>query len=396
MRKVWIFISIIFLGAIFLLGAVQIANAIEYQNSDFFQFWLGSRSVWDGSDPYNSLEWIKDHQEFGTDRVAAPAFLYPLPLAIFLAPLGALPLKTAFILWTFLSESLILISSLLLLRVINFRQSKHLLLPIILANIIFRPTTTTLLGGQFSALFLFMATIAAILWHREKWFWGGATLALLTLKPSLGFPILLITAPWLFVRKKYSAFAGIASTGLFLLIIGLIKDPFWISKYIHILTTKLGNEFGTSPTIWGFSAMICNFEQECTAWLGGIALVIFLLLNAWLLSKWRFSSPILALGYLISISLLSTLYLWPYDHLLLTIPIVFSMSVLLQRKIHYLKVSFIFLLISIASIIIRVLTILIHLEKETLFGLLPLLVWGLTTWILLSGETPNKKISSRP
>jgi hypothetical protein len=24
----------------------------------------------------------------------------------------------------------------------------------------------------------------------------------------------------------------------------------------------------------------------------------------------------------------------------------------------------------------------IHLEKETLYGLLPLLVWGLTTWVL--------------
>ena len=396
MKKFWIFISILFLGAILLLGAIQITNAIEYQNSDFFQFWLGSRSVWDGSDPYNSPEWIKDHQEFSTDRIAAPAFLYPLPLAIFLSPLGALPLKTAFITWTFLSEALILISSLLLLRTTNFRQSKHLLLPIILANIIFRPTTTTLLGGQFSALFLFIATIAAILWHREKWFWGGATLALLTLKPSLGFPILLIAAPWLFARKKYPAFAGIASTGLFLLIIGLIKDPLWISKYIHILTTKLENEFGTSPTIWGFSAMACNFEQGCTAWLGGIALVIFLLLNAWLLSKWQFSSPILALGHLISISLLSTLYLWPYDHLLLTISIVFSMGILLQKRVHYLKVSLIFLLISIASIFFRVITIIIQLEKETLFGLLPLLVWGLTTWMLLSDETLSRKTSSYP
>lgn len=394
MKKFWIFLSTIFLGVIFLAGAKQITEIIEYQNSDFFQFWLGSRSVWDGSDPYNSAEWVKDHQEFGTDRIAAPTFLYPLPLAILLAPLGALPLKTAFIAWTFLSEALILISTLLLLRAKNFKQSKHLLLPIILANIIFRPTTTTLLGGQFSALFLFFATIAAILWYKEKWFWGGAVLAFLTLKPSLGFPLLLIVAPWLLARKKTPAFAGMALTGFLFLVIGLIKDPFWIPKYINILNTKLGNEFGNSPTIWGFSAMVCGFEKGCTAWLGSSVLIIFLLLNIWLFSKWRFSSPILALGHLISISLLSTFYLWPYDHLLLTIPIVFTMVILLLKGTSYLKVSLIFLIISLASVLIRVATILIHLEKETIYGLLPLLVWGLTTWVLINSR--NRITPPRP
>jgi len=384
MKKVWAILIILFCVALFWAGATQISESIEYQNSDFFQFWLGSRSIWDGSDPYNSADWIKDHREFGTDRIAAPAYLYPLPLAILLSPIGALPLKEAFITWTFLSATLLLISILLLLRTQNFQRSKHLILPIILANIIFRPTTTTFMGGQLSVWLLFFATLAAICWHREKWFWGGFLISFLTLKPSVGLPLLLITSPWLYARKKFPAFAGIATTGVLFLIIGLIKDPFWIAKYINILTTKLGNEFGTSPTIWGFSAMACGFEKECTTLIGSIFLLIFLTLNIWLLSKWRFASPILALGHLIAISLLSTLYLWPYDHLLLTIPIIFTMVTLLQKGISYLKVSLIFLMVSLAAIIIRVISVLSLLEKETLFGLLPLLVWGLTTWILIS------------
>jgi hypothetical protein len=382
-KKFWLFAVILLCTIVFLIGAIQISKIIEYQNSDFFQFWLGSRNIWDGRDPYNSAEWIQAHQDFGTDRIASPAYLYPLPLAILLAPLGILPLKTAFIAWTFLSESLLLISILLLLRSTNFHKTKHLLLPIILANIIFRPTTTNILGGQLSSLYLFIATLAAMLWHKEKWFWGGATLALLAIKPSVGFPLLLIVTPWLLARKKYPALAGIASTGIFLLFTSLLKDPLWIPKYINILSTKLGNEFGNSPTIWGFSAMACNFEKGCTTWLGGIALVLFLLLNIWLLSKWHFSSPILSLGHLISVNLLSTLYLWPYDHLLLTIPIVFTMVFLLQKGTPFLKVSLIFLSVSLASVFIRVATILIHLERETLYGLLPLLVWGLTTWVLV-------------
>ncbi len=392
MKKVWVFVVVIIVSVILLAGAVQITNTIEYQNSDFFQFWLGSRSVWDGSDPYDSSEWIRDHQEFGTDRIAAPIFLYPLPLALFLSPFGALPLRTAFITWTFLSEFFIIISALLLLRAQNFKYSKHLLLPIILANIIFRPTTTTLLGGQFSAWLLFFITSAAIFWHKEKWFLGGSILAFLTLKPSVGFPILLILTPWLIARKKYSAFMGIISTGFAFLLISLFKDPFWIPKYLDILSTKLGNEFGNSPTIWGFSAMACNFEKGCAAWLGGIILFVFLTLNVWLLSRWRFSSPILALGHLISISLLSTLYLWPYDHLLLTVPIVFTMVILLEEGTPYIKVSLIFLLISITSVVIRVVTILSELNKETIYGLLPLLVWGLTTWMLI--RQPKKDTES--
>ena len=395
MKKFWALVAIIVISAIFLAGAIQIAKVIEYQNSDFFQFWLGSRDMSGESDPYNSAEWIKDHQEFGADRIAAPVYLYPLPLAILLAPIGALPLKTAFILWTFLSEAFILISILLLLRTQDFKYSKHLLLPIILANIIFRPTTTTLLGGQFSAWLLLLATLAAVLWHKEKWFLGGVIIAFLTLKPSVGFPILLFVTLWLIFRKKYTALAGIASTGFSFLVIGLLKDPLWISKYINILNTKLENEFGNSPTIWGFSAMACHFDKGCTAWVGGIILLLFLLLNLWLFSKWRFSSPILALGHLISISILSTLYLWPYDHLLLIIPIVFTMGILQQKGASYLKVSSIFLLISIASIIIRVATILSHLEKETTYGLLPLIIWGLTTWMLVTNQEGKKNTSLR-
>jgi hypothetical protein len=59
---------------------------------------------------------------------------------------------------------------------------------------------------------------------------------------------------------------------------------------------------------------------------------------------------------------------------------------LLQKGTPFIKVSLIFLSISLASIIIRVVTILIHLERETLYGLLPLLVWGLTTWMLRKEE----------
>lgn len=393
MKKTWVVLIILFCAVIFLAGARLITDSIEYQNSDFFQFWLGSRSIWDGSDPYNSADWIKDHREFGTDRIAAPAYLYPLPLAIFLSPIGALPLKEAFIIWTFLSASLLLISILLLLSAQNFQRSKHLILPIILANIIFRPTTTTFLGGQFSIWLLFFATLAAILWHRDRWFLGGFLISFLTLKPSVGFPLLFILSPWLLARKKFPAFAGMALAGLFFLAVGLIKDPFWIPKYIDILTTKLGNEFGTSPTIWGFSAMACSFEKDCTAWVGTVFLIIFLLLNFWLFSKWRFSSPILALGHLISISLLSTLYLWPYDHILLIIPIVFTMVTLLQKGLSYLKVSFIFLLISLVAIIIRVFTVLTLLEKETLFGILPLLVWGMTTGMLISSQKKTDPLS---
>ncbi|MCP4140158.1 MAG: DUF2029 domain-containing protein [Chloroflexi bacterium] len=382
MKKFWLFAIILLCAIIFLVGAIKISEIIEYQNSDFFQFWLGSRNIWDGGDPYNSAEWVQAHKEFGTDRIASPAYLYPLPLAILLSPLGLLPLKTAFITWTFLSESLLIISILLLLKSTDFNKTKHLILPIILANIIFRPTTTNFLGGQLSSLYLFITTVAATLWHKEKWFWGGATIALLAIKPSVGFPLLLILIPWILSRKKHTALAGIASTGLFLLISSLIKDPLWIPKYINILSTKLNNEFGNSPTIWGSSAMACNFDKACTAWLGSIFLLLFLLLNIWLLAKWRFSSPILALGHLISVGLLTTLYLWPYDHLLLTISIVFTMAYLLQKGANFIKVSLIFLSISIASVLIRVATILIHLEKETLYGLLPLLVWGLTTWML--------------
>ena len=386
-------LAFFFITLLFLLVAIQFSELIDYKNSDFFQFWLGSRFLLEGKDPTNSLLWEAAHADFGTERIAAPVFLYPLPLAILLAPLSILPLKTAFIIWNFLSATLLLLSIVALLKSGNYAKTKHLLLPILLANILYRPTTTTFLGGQLSTLFLFFATLAAFLWHREQWFWGGAVLALLALKPSLGFPILTLSILWLIARKYFSALAGIASSGIFLLLISLLIDPNWVSKYLHILTTKLDNEFGTSPTLWGFSSIACGFNHHCIAWLGGISLVLFLALNIWLLHKWQFASPIPALGHLVSISLLITLYLWPYDHILLLISAVYLMVFLLEKGVPYLKVSAFFISISLASILIRVAAVdlIRHEYKETLYGLLPLLIWGLSTRLLLSGKIPAKQ-----
>jgi len=85
--------------------------------NDFFTFWLASRMVYQGDDPYDSSQWIKGHEEFQANFIANDTFLYPIPLAILL-PFGFLHVKGAYVAWVFLSFVMIAVSIILLINTV--------------------------------------------------------------------------------------------------------------------------------------------------------------------------------------------------------------------------------------------------------------------------------------
>ena len=51
------FLALLFLLALsplFVLFAIKLVNSLEYQNSDFFTFWLAGWMRWVGQDPYST------------------------------------------------------------------------------------------------------------------------------------------------------------------------------------------------------------------------------------------------------------------------------------------------------------------------------------------------------
>ena len=214
-------VLILLLGIVFLLVAVKIVNAIDYRNSDFFSFWLAGRMMWTGQDPYLTDDWILGHNQFDATWISDPNFLYPLPLALFFAPLGWLPLYYAFIVWIFLLESMIFFSAISLINLGDNPQKKHFIVPILVSILIFRPAIIAVLNGQISGFLLFVMVCVILLWNKSHWVLGGAALAIVALKPNIGIPIIALVSLWLLFNKKINSLAGVAASGLALVLLGL-------------------------------------------------------------------------------------------------------------------------------------------------------------------------------
>ncbi|MGZ3391990.1 MAG: hypothetical protein ACXVCF_20670, partial [Isosphaeraceae bacterium] len=99
--------AILFLAAVFTANTLQNASHEDYRDSNFSKFWIAGHMVLRGLNPYDPAPWYDEHVQLGATWIPDHIFLYPLPQAFFLAPLGLLSASQAFLVWSFLSQLVI-------------------------------------------------------------------------------------------------------------------------------------------------------------------------------------------------------------------------------------------------------------------------------------------------
>ncbi len=201
-----------FVGILFFALALFVVHTMtDPRVSDFFTFWLAGRLTLQGQDVYSQSLWLAAHHDYGSTWMPNPIFPYPIPLALFLVPLGLFPLRSAFLIWTLTAEILSTVSAFLLTE--SLKDKAFLRIVLIFTIFLFRPVLVSLFSGQLAPFFFFILSIAVFLWEREKWFWGGIVISLLNLKPSYGALILILAGVWLFSRRQWLALSSMALAG---------------------------------------------------------------------------------------------------------------------------------------------------------------------------------------
>lgn len=311
-----------------------------------------------------------------------------MPVSILFAPLGVFPLYNAFVIWTILSQCMILASVTLLLRTNPSLLTKYLFLPVAAGVILFRPTILTLINGQITGLLLLIICIVIYLWEKEKWWQGSAVLAILAIKPNLGVPLIVLLSIYLVQQRKIKSIIAEAVSGLILLFVGLLQNHNWVVEFWHAGNTKLSQTFGISPTVWGISTSFCNFAPNCTIGYGLSISVLFIIGYLYLLVK-RHSvlSPSLVAGLAITITLLLTPYTWAYDQLLLVVPIVTTVMLLAKDGYRYLPVSLLFVAIDIFAFLFLGLAAKIQLDIWSVS--IPLAVLFLLVWYVSKNKSES-------
>lgn len=380
---------ILILLPIFYEIAQAIVNTNRLPNTDFFTYWLAGRLTLSGENPYSSETWIAGHHQYGATWIPNATFIYPLPLSLFFSPFGFLSYYQAKIVWVTFSQLFIFLSLLILLNPYPRLLIKKYFIPLLAGVVLFRSTILSLFVGQLSGFLLFICACIVYLWETGKWWQGSILLPLLAMKPNLGVPIILVLLIYIVFQREGKALIAFAASGLVLLIAGWIQNPIWITEFLKAGNTKLIGTFGFSPTIWGLSSQLCDFQLNCVIGVGGLFSLLFLAGTIKLFIKKSFS-PAFVISMAITGTLFLTPYTWPYDQLLLVVPIITVTMQMAKANYRLLYTVAIFLLIDLLTMVL--LTISAKINLEIWNAIIPISVYCILVWCM----TKDGLISPKP
>lgn len=355
-----------------LFGAISlwIVRYVDTVDSDFFSFWLAGQVVQQGQSPYDVKVWIEGHQNHHADWISDPTFLYPLPFAIVMVPLSQLALPVAYAIWVSISQWILFGSTIWLLRL--FRdKARFFILPVFAGLALFRPVFPLLLNGQIASLLLLWVLLSLALFVRQRTFGAGLMLSLVVLKPNLGVPILGLVSLYLLLSRQFRGLLGIGVGLLILLGISLFVQPDWIRAYADVLLYKQTSTFGYTPTLWGLVYFLTGMNRELSLWIGAL-LCLFVVGVFIVVISQRDVDYDGVFSLATSLAVLMTPYLWPYDQILLIIPIIFIMACMAQARWPFLISALFFLIVDVIYWLILWLSLTI--ERENFGALIPLVL----------------------
>jgi hypothetical protein len=346
LKRGWVWLALLALSPL-LWWFVQVGAAKAYfPNTNFFKLWLAGHLAGIGGNPYFPQDWFNGHAAYGATWIPERIFLYPLPLAYLLVPLGWLALSQAYSVWAFLTLLAAAASLFLLIDLWQEDRLKIFALPMMVALFFFAPVLEAPGKGTLGGILLLVMVIALYLFDRQRWIAGGMLSALLLVKPTFGAPALILLGLWFLSRREWRGIAGITAGSLLLYVLGAMLDPRWPIQFLGMGQQKMGEYLGTQPTVLNLTGFFCRQGPACSYGLGAAASLIVVGVTVLLLfRKTRPLDSLEVMSLILTVSLLVTPYLWSYDFVLLIIPLSWIVhQLILRTKSYWVPILFLIVL----------------------------------------------------
>ena len=283
----------LFAAAVLLVSAVFWAdNTPIREKTDFSVTYIGSRMVYLGLGP--KLYDLAEQKKLKSSLLKnAEPLIYEHPPfeAFLLAPLGALPYKTAYLVWGLINVAIWLYLPFLLRPYTPVPRDN---LGYLVLWLLFAPLGVALFQGQSSLLILLLYSLAFIRLKQGRDWRAGAILGLGLLKFQFILPFALIFV----LRRQWRFLQGFLATAAGLALLSLLAvGPEGIESYIRLLVSVARHPdnatFGAAigmATVQGFvHAVFGKFLNRAVVSIlvaGGS-----LLLVAWIAWRWRRVEP---------------------------------------------------------------------------------------------------------
>lgn len=315
-----VFVSCLALMILVLFATAQSMGTRRFLLAvDFRAYYTAGRMVLGGvgSDFYDiaiQRQWQRAFAPEVSDPSRLMPFVNPPFAAGFLAPIAALPLETAYLVWALFNVALLSLTCHLLVDALRSAglRTKFVALATVLT---FLPVWMTVIQGQLS----FVLVLALLLGWRSlrsgRDLQGGLWLSVLMVKPQL----LLVPALALAWQRRVLALSGLALGAAALLAASLLLVGWQgLEGYVRLLVaaSSWGDAYTMHPqamhTWRGFLHLLLGTDDGAQVqvwWLLGIALALGVLLWAWR-GPWSTSSSRFDLQW--ALLVLATLFTSPH------------------------------------------------------------------------------------
>jgi hypothetical protein len=213
-------------------GLVLTTSDKDTTKRDFIEYWEAGQQFVHGANPYDVTAALQLERAVGLEGEHPRVSWSPPTVFVLLWPLGFVSAKTGSILWSIALLASLSIS-IWVIWILNGRPDSRLHL----LGFMFAPVLACLMAGQIG-IFLLLAVVLFLYFHRSKPFLAGAVLLPCAMKPHLFLPFALVLLLWVMNKKAYRTFAGFFSTLLASCALVLCVDIHVFSQYFQMMHTE--------------------------------------------------------------------------------------------------------------------------------------------------------------
>lgn len=303
-------------------------GALNFYPGDFLEYWSSARLLMAGGNPYSAEQQLALQRSI-VGNAHQPLMMWNPPWTLlFVLPFGLLSFSVGHLLWSMLILTILLFCSAQLWRLYGGSPDRYWISW--LACLSIAPTYLTLYLTQIDPLVLLGIVGFLHFQNRQQWWYAGAALTLVAIKPHLVLIFGVAVIAWVLETRQWRVVLGGAGGAVIAVIIPILLEPQIFAHYFNAYST----DGAVRPFDWAnhtVSTAIDIYFQREVPWIRFVPSVCALIWFAFYWKRhrerwnWAEQMPLLLL-----VSQATTVFAWVWDQIVL-LPALISTAVWAHR-----------------------------------------------------------------